>query len=133
MNKTEISEKFPGFIIPDEVTENGWFLREFAESEEEAWERAGKVWERLKRMSHEDKYQGKSIIIVTHGLFLDFLIGKLCNREMKGGKNYLEPRFIFYNTGLSCIWIKQKPIVYYLDRIQHLAATPLAYRGGKLE
>ena len=86
MKRSEIEEKFPGFIIPDGITEEGWFTRDRAEKEEEGWERAGKVWQRLKAMSVLEKYQGKSVIIVTHGLFLDFLIGRLCNRKMKGGK-----------------------------------------------
>jgi broad specificity phosphatase PhoE len=85
--RSQIIEKFPGFALSEEVTEQGWFRLDRAETEEEGWARAGRVWDRLKRMSHEEKYQGKSILIVTHGLFLDFLIGKLCNREMKGGKS----------------------------------------------
>ena len=85
LKRSEISERFPGFAVPEEVTEDGWFLREHAESEEEAWERAGKVWERLKCMSDQERYQGRSVIVMTHGLFLDFLIGRLCHRKMKGG------------------------------------------------
>jgi broad specificity phosphatase PhoE len=86
LSRSEIETEFPGFIIPEGCTENGWFLRDEAESEEEAWERAGRVWGKLKAMSREEKYQGKSIIIITHGLFLDFLVGRVCGRTMKGGK-----------------------------------------------
>jgi 2,3-bisphosphoglycerate-dependent phosphoglycerate mutase len=85
LTRSQISAEFPGFSIPEQVTEEGWFLREQAESEEEGWERAGRVWDRLRQMGDMDKYQGKSIIIVTHGLFLDFLIGRICKRAMKGG------------------------------------------------
>ena len=134
LTRNEIRERFSGFIIPEEITDHGWFLNEIPETEEEGWERAGTVWERLKRMSNEDKYQGKSIIIVTHGLFLDFLFGRLCNRSMKGGNIYIEPRFKFFNTGYSLVWIVQnRPIIYFLDRIEHLTATPTIYREGELE
>ncbi|OMJ77211.1 hypothetical protein SteCoe_23246 [Stentor coeruleus] len=129
MSRQEITERFPGFIIPDGVTDAGWFLRDDSESEEEGWVRSKRVWDRLRHMGDEEKYQGKSIIIITHGLFMDFLIGRVCNREMKG-----EPRFVFFNTGYSLVWVKHhKPIVYFLDRIEHLAVMPLMYHEGELE
>lgn len=85
LKRSEIEREFPGFGIPDGCSEEGWFLRDDAESEEEGWERAGKVWERLRSMGNMEKYQGKSIIIITHGLFLDYLVGRICGRTMKGG------------------------------------------------
>lgn len=134
MSRQEISERFPGFIIPEGVTDAGWFLRDDAESEEEGWERSKRVWDRLRHMGDEENYQGKSIIIITHGLFMDFLIGRVCNREIKGGKIYIGPRFVFFNTGYSLVWVKHhKPIVYFLDRIEHLAVMPLMYHEGELE
>jgi broad specificity phosphatase PhoE len=86
LKRSEIERNFPGYVIPEDCTEEGWFLRETAESEEEGWERAGRVWERLRTMANMEKYQGKSIIIITHGLFLDYLAGRICGRAMKGGK-----------------------------------------------
>lgn len=85
--RSEIETEFPGFLIPDECTENGWFLKDSIESEEEAWNRAGRVWDRLMYMSQDDRNQGKSVAIVAHGLFLDYLLGRMCGREMKGRKS----------------------------------------------
>ena len=41
---------------------------------------------------------------------------------------------MFFNTGYSLVWVKkQKPIVHFLDRIEHMAVMPLMYREGELE
>jgi 2,3-bisphosphoglycerate-dependent phosphoglycerate mutase len=126
MTRTEIESKFPGFGIPENVTEQGWFLNEQPETEEEAWQRADRVWERLRCMSEMDVYQGKSIIIVTHGLFLDSLFRKMGNGDIKSGNFYLEPRYIFHNTGISMVWVKnQKAFIYSINRIEHLAVMSL--------
>lgn len=128
-SRNEILDKFPNFVLPPEVTDHGWFLQDRAETEEEAWDRAGRVWERLTHLSELDEYQGKAILIITHGLFLDFLLGKLCNRSMKG-----VPRFAFYNTGYSLIWMKKpRTVVHYLDRIEHLTVMPLLFRNGEID
>lgn len=87
LKRPEIEAEFPGFLIPEECTENGWFLKDSIESEEEAWNRAGRVWERLMYMSQDERNQGKSVAVVAHGLFLDFLFGRICGREMKGRMN----------------------------------------------
>ncbi|CAG9335297.1 unnamed protein product [Blepharisma stoltei] len=128
-SRGQILERFPNFVLPPEITDEGWYFLGREETEEEAWERAGRVWERLTHLSELDEYQGKAILIVTHGLFLDFLMGRLCNREMKG-----PPRFAFYNTGYSLVWLKKpRTIVHYIDRIEHLTVIPLLYRNGELD
>ena len=128
-SRSQIESRFPNFKLPSEVTEEGWFLLGREETEEEAWDRAKRVWSRLKEMNEMECYQGKSIAIVSHGMFLDFLLGRLCNRGMKD-----PPRFVFYNTGYSLVWLKKpKTIVHFLDRIEHLAVMPLLYRDGNID
>lgn len=126
VGRSQVEREFEGFGGMEGLGEDGWFFKGDLESEQEGWERAGKVWEKLRLMGNMEKYQGKSIIIISHGLFLDYLIGRICGRAMKGGNFYLEPRYIFSNAGVSLLWIKKnKPFFYFMDRIQHLAGLPV--------
>jgi len=84
LKRSEIETEFPGFLIPEECTESGWFFKDSIESEEEAWERAGRVVNRLMDMSHNPNFEGKSIAIIGHGLFFDYLLGRICERTIKG-------------------------------------------------
>lgn len=86
LKRSEIETEFPGFLIPEECSESGWFSKDSIESEEEAWERAGSVMNRLINMSQNTEFEGKSIAIVAHGLFFDYLLGRICERAIKGRK-----------------------------------------------
>ena len=122
-----LMEKFPGVVLPDSCTEEGWFLQGL-ETEEEAWERAQRVVDRLLTMSRDPEFQGKGIAIVTHGNFMDFFFGRLINRSsMKGS-----PRFLFSNTCYSRVHFKEPvPLMLYLDRNDHLAGLATSYDSSE--
>jgi broad specificity phosphatase PhoE len=96
--KSQILAQFPDFEVPESVTEEGWFFNDILETDEEALDRANSIWAILSDMSKTEEFAGKTIAIVTHGMFLDFLMGAIMNRPIRG-----TPRFAFFNTGYSLI------------------------------
>jgi broad specificity phosphatase PhoE len=94
--RSEISELFPHYSLPDTVTDKGWYHSPGPEAIEDAWKRANSVLGKLHEMSKSDQYKGKTIAIVSHGEFIDFLLGNLAGQSMR-------KKLMFYssNTGFS--------------------------------
>lgn len=95
-SRSEISELFPGYSLPDTITDKGWYHHSTPETHEEAWNRASKVLFKLLEMSKSDQYKGQTIALVSHGEFIDFLLGNLAGQNMR-------KKLMFYssNTGMS--------------------------------
>ena len=114
--KAEISTLFPNTKLPPDWTEEGWFLQDRVETHEEAWERAGRVVQKLYAMARDGSNKGKTIAIVTHGLFLDYLLGGFVGRQMRG-----TPSFGFSNTGVSMLVLNGNSCkINYLNAVPHL-------------
>ena len=122
-SRSTLQQRYPGVILPDTCTEEGWHLQPI-ETEDEAWVRAQRVVDRLFAMSRDPEYQGKGVALVTHGNFMDYLFGRFVRRsEMKG-----LPRFLFSNTCYSRIHFKEPvPLLLYIDRNDHLAGLLTRY------
>ena len=115
-SKSEIQTLFPNTKLPPECTEEGWFLLDRIETHEEAWERAGRVIQKLHLMASEDIYKGKTVAIVSHGLFLDYLLGRLVGRDMRGS-----PKFSYSNTGVSFVVLHEnKCKIKCINSVTHL-------------
>jgi broad specificity phosphatase PhoE len=114
--KTEISTLFPNTKLPPECTEEGWFLQDQIETHDEAWERAGRVVQKLHEMARDDSNKGKTVAVVTHGLFLDYLLGRLVGRQMRGS-----PSFGFSNTSVTMVVLNGNDCkINYVNAVPHL-------------
>jgi 2,3-bisphosphoglycerate-dependent phosphoglycerate mutase len=113
--RTEILAEFPNYILPDEVSEDGWWNKGFEE-----WPicqgRAIKVASELRHMAREVD-ENERIAMVSHGGFIDALLKALSNQLPAPHLSYHH-----YNTAISRIDIYRDGhlALRYLNRVPHL-------------
>ncbi|MEJ5249469.1 MAG: histidine phosphatase family protein [Caldilinea sp.] len=114
MGRAEMQQRFPGFLLPPEVTEDGWWWNGYEEIEQ-CTVRARRVAETLCAWAKTRK--DEVILLVTHGTFMDQLLKALIG----AGE---QPNFFFshLNTGVSRVDFLEGGLiaVRYLNRAPHL-------------
>lgn len=114
--RSEIQQDFPDYVLPDELTEEGWWRpTDKREDITGAYARAMRVAAVLRRRasSHD------CIALVTHGTFAECLIKALLNMLPSP-----DVRTYLYNTSLSHVHFyptNSRLTLRYLNRVQHLA------------
>jgi 2,3-bisphosphoglycerate-dependent phosphoglycerate mutase len=114
LRRAEIETGFPGYLLPDRITEQGWWNpARGSETMPEAMARAVQVSMDLRRRAESDE----RILMVTHGTFLDALIKALFAQLPSRALFYLH-----YNTAITRIDFveRERLLVRYLNRIAHL-------------
>lgn len=116
--RQEIQTEFPGYILPEDVTDAGWWTGTY-EDQPTCDGRAIRVAEKLRTLTETDE----RIALVSHAGFLDSLLKALFHM--------LPSRELFYyhhNTAISRIdFHKDGSIVTrYLNRVDHLTAELLS-------
>lgn len=112
MARGEIEARFPGFVLPDSITDAGWWNRPF-EPRADLVHRAAGVANDLRRLVRS---QGSRTAIVSHGTFISLLI-----QHLLLGRYVPEIRFGNHNTGISRIDFEGGAVLLrYLNRIDHL-------------
>ena len=111
-SRSEIEAEFPGYHLPREITESGWWTQGHEEMAEVAT-RANRVSKQLKEMSDWEE----KVAIITHGFFIDFLLKALLGHG--SGED------IFYrhhNTAISRLSMRpgERVDVLNLNRVDHL-------------
>jgi len=111
--RSEISAEFPEYVVPDTITETGWW-----QGGREDWPychgRAISTADKLRKLADQDE----TIALVTHGGFIDALLKAIFNQ--------LPTQHIFYhhyNTAITRLdFHTDGPHVnvWYLNRIDHL-------------
>jgi 2,3-bisphosphoglycerate-dependent phosphoglycerate mutase len=115
--RQEIQAVFPHYVLPEDVTERGWWNRDF-----EVWsachERAIRVADELRKWADSDERGDERVAIVSHGGFVDALLKALFNQAADRGVFYYH-----YNTAVSRIDFREdgRLNVRYLNRVDHLA------------
>jgi broad specificity phosphatase PhoE len=114
--RQEIQAVFPHYVLPEDVTERGWWNRDF-----EDWpachERAIRVADELRAWADCDQGGDECIAIVSHGGFVDALLKALFTQTADRGVFYYH-----YNTAISRIDFREdgRLNVRYLNRVDHL-------------
>ena len=112
MTRTAIEAKFPGFALPDSITEAGWWNRPF-EPRDDLVQRAGRVAEDVRRCIAGLESR---VAIVSHGTFISLLI-----QHLLLGQYVPDIRFSNHNTGISRLDFDGDSVMLrYLNRIDHL-------------
>ena len=112
MTRTEIQAQFPGFALPDSITEAGWWNRPF-ETRESLVCRAARLADDVRR---HVAGQESRIAIVSHGTLISLLI-----QHLLLGQYVPDIRFSNHNTGISRIDFDGDSVMLrYLNRIDHL-------------
>ena len=117
--RKEIEERFPGYVLPLEVGEQGWWNHGF---EERQWclGRAIGVASALLERASEDRRIG----LVSHGGFIDALL-KAFGRQLPGtGLHYSH-----HNTAVTRIGLAPRGgiTIRYMNRVDHLPKELLTY------
>ncbi len=115
--RSEILAEFPDYILPEEVTEEGWWNKGY-----EKWPgchaRAMKVARKLISWSHSDDWANERIAMVSHGGFIDSLLKALIlglpeeSRFFYHHNNTAVTRLDFHSSGRLGI--------RYINRLDHL-------------
>ena len=114
LTRREMMEKFPGYQLPESITDEGWWRGGYEEMEG-CYERATKVAATLREWAPimtEDR-----IALVSHGTFLDALIKALFGHDFAAQLYYTH-----YNTAITRIDFTPKGflLLRYLNRTEHL-------------
>ncbi|HLU11061.1 MAG TPA: histidine phosphatase family protein [Oceanobacillus sp.] len=113
--RSEILSEFPDYILPDVITDAGWWKQENGqESLAMAQGRAIKVAGELRRRANTPE----RIAIVSHGTFIDALLKALLN-QLPSRQFF----FLHYNTAITRIDFsgdRERMLVRYINRTAHL-------------
>lgn len=119
LTRAEIEAQFPGYILPEDVTERGWWNRDY-EPIAASQGRAIRVAAQLRRWAWSNggpDFSGERIAIVSHGSFVDSLLKALLNQLPGDGLWYHH-----YNTAITHVDFRPNGALElrYLNRTDHL-------------
>ena len=123
LTRAEISDQFPGFVLPDNVTGSGWWdPARGKEDEESRQERAARVAATLRQWGNREERIG----IVTHGGFANRLLQALFDRcdDTPHGMIYYH-----YNTAITRVDFTAdgRVALHYSNRIEHLQPDAISW------
>ena len=123
MTREEITEQFPGYILPRECYKSGWWLGG-REGDVAIGKRASRVVRRLWGMSAQT--DGLRVVaIVSHGHFIGRVLQELLGPQAK---------FVHFNTGITCFDLPANqrlgPSIHYLNRIPLNEGAATVFGGG---
>jgi 2,3-bisphosphoglycerate-dependent phosphoglycerate mutase len=123
LTTTQMSEKFPGYVLPETITDTGWWdITKGLEHPPDFIGRAVRVALAIRERSHTDE----RIALVAHAAFLDLLIKALLS-QIPTHPNELF--YTHYNTAISRIdfgegyqsaTVQDRLRIHYLNRVDHL-------------
>jgi len=118
MARREMSERFPNYLLPDGITDEGWWHGGY-EDMPGCFARAVRVARRLTQRANENRTQGvaEGVALVSHGTFIDSLL-KALFRQIPD-RSFL---YEHYNTAITCVDFMDDGTLFlrYLNRTQHL-------------
>ena len=110
--RERIEAAFPDYVLPDGITEQGWWNRA-GESRSETMERAIRVAEKLRESAESDR----RVAIVSHARFIDSLLKAFLD-QLPGYDCW----YHHFNTGVSRLGLGGSRLdVRYLNRVDHLS------------
>ena len=117
MTRGTILGEFPGYQVPETVTEGGWYDPALGyEPETHSFFRAIKVAKELLESSDSDEV----IALVSHGGFLDSLL-KAIFEQLPSRPHTM--RYYHHNTAITRIdYERSRPVLHYMNRVDHLPA-----------
>lgn len=118
MSRSAILDEFPGYQLPEAVTERGWYEAAMGrEPEAHSYYRAIKVARELRKRGDSDEV----IALVSHAGFLDLLLKVIF--EQLPARPY-SMRYFHDNTAITRINFDQGwTTLHYMNRADHLPAA----------
>lgn len=117
MTRAEILNLFPDYVVPDTVTDKGWYDAAMGiEPETHSFYRAIKVSTALQQRADSDDV----VALVSHAGFLDILLKAIFN-QLPSRPHTM--KYYHYNTAVTRIdYHGHRPALHYMNRVVHLPA-----------
>ncbi|NLE46587.1 MAG: histidine phosphatase family protein [Chloroflexi bacterium] len=117
--RSQILHDFPHYVLPEEITETGWWRYDQRETGPAFRSRVVRVAEQLRNWADSDR----SIVLISHGDFSNALLRVLLRQPWDNGSYHYHS-----NTGISRIDFRTDGylVVRYLNRVPHLTAGLLS-------
>lgn len=118
MTRSQIEAEFPGYVLPDEITETGWYNAALKQEHYTlAAARAMRVAHNLRQRATSEGSKDDKIAIVAHGTLIDLLLKALLHRLP--GDTFFHWH---YNTGVTRLDFLDdgRMLVRYINRVTHL-------------
>ncbi|OED39401.1 hypothetical protein AB833_15865 [Chromatiales bacterium (ex Bugula neritina AB1)] len=116
LSRSQLQERYPEYIIPDDIDDNGWFRLENAETHAQAAVRAEQQAERLL-----ETFYGQDIVVLCliHADFKNLLLQQFLPDQ---------ERLQLANTSVTLLHFEEKvPSVVAINDTQHLSAELISY------
>ena len=122
LKRGEINSRFPGYILPPDITDRGWWNKG-KEKQLASHKRVQRVIQIIADRAEEKARIG----MVTHGAFMSIFLSKLF--KLLPSKKMM---FQHYNSGISRISFEKKDriIIQYLNSFEYLPESPRIHRPG---
>jgi len=120
--RSYFEKTFPELSLPADFDESGWWRERPLETEEEARQRAERVWAELLSQHGDRKGQPESrVALVSHGTFFVHLMSVILDLPFRSASRGLRSWFLLNNCSLTRIDIHGEYVVTcYLNRTDHL-------------
>ena len=113
-NRADFEARYPNFILPNELTDQGWWNRPFEDME--GFVKRGRQVVEMLHARHGDSQD--RVAIVSHGGFYNVLIGTLLNLPLTNPPAYW---FALNNTGVTRFdFNEQRVRIAYHNRVDFL-------------
>ena len=111
--RAEILTEFPNYVLPESITDQGWWHQPGQENRSAFYERVVRVAEKLRTWAASDE----QIAMVSHGAFVDSLLKALLNQPL----NY-DVYYHHLSTAISWVGFRNDGHldVEYLNWVNHL-------------
>lgn len=148
--RQDIQAEFPGYILPDDVTDTGWWhadgredlagcqarairvasqLRRWAAEERHALAGAngdgvlGTLWQGARKLAGDGVGREQCIVLISHGTFMSMLIKALTNILPAEQIHHTH-----YNTGVTRVdfFDEGRMAIHYMNRVEHLPANVIS-------
>jgi len=121
MTPSQIEEEFAGYIVPDTITEDGWYSGGH-EGYEKFLARIKRAAEFLHKLAAESNHQHEShehVALVVHADFINHLL-----QELLGPTGQSDYGYLFHNTSITLLefMLTGRIRVGYVNRAEHLTA-----------
>ncbi len=119
ITRDELLVEFPGYKIPDDIDDNGWYKRKPAETRDQATARAEVQAKRLMREFHS---QDITVLCLIHADFKDMLIRQL----LPDPSAYINDPLA--NTSVTLLdFSKREPDVLWFNDTTHLSSDLVSF------
>lgn len=118
MTRSQILAEFPGYVLPEEITEAGWWKPEDGlEDISLCHARAMRVAAALKSRAIDEASKDDQVAIVVHGTFIDSLLKALFDRLPSNHYYHWH-----YNTAVTQVDFVRPDFILlrYVNRVTHL-------------